>query len=792
MKVAHPVSVVITGLALLLTGPVTIGLSILLPVASRAQTPEILPMPRPIPEPPDWRDRHDWPPPERRFQEIEAHAEAEGVLDGGILQIDYRQVFRNHGRRLEEIEVLLPIPPDATVSNGLLVADGQEIPAEVLPAGEARRIYEDIVRSRRDPALIELAGHGLIRLSAFPIPPGGERIVSYRTQQAVTSALDGRARLLLPVASMCGIGNVHGEAELSLVVKSADPVLQVYSPTHEVDVDRENAHRVRLTYRDHAPDPRETIEIIVVRDARSMGLDLRTAEGRGRHEDDYFLLALSPGWDLYDSGRRSPRRIIFVLDVSGSMKGEKFEQARAALRDILRGLHPEDRFNLIAFSDDVDVLYPGGLRKAGRQTVREARDWVDDLDADGGTAIADALEEALDLAGRHEDAMILFLTDGLPTVGERNRDAILRIGRDAGADVRVYSLGVGYDVDALLLDGLARQSHGTATYVRPGEDIATAVDALHARVGHPCARNVRVSFDGVSVDEVYPGGPRDLYADEPLLIAGRVSDRAGRATVRVTGRGPRGERLAEAWEIDFSDRDLRSRAVPTLWAARKAADLIERIRTEGRDPETVAELRALSERYGILNEEVSLLAREDDLLAENRTLRPVPDRGLRLREQMQMLDGGRAKAREAPPQGSGATLQAPAAPAPLATGERAVGLSDLTWKLEESKSAVRLAKDTDEAMVRSAGGRTFRLEHGVWTDDAIPDPLPKSVERVTVKGYGSAYFRLAAASGRLREILGLGERLTVYLDGMLLSVDPAGADSLPDAQIARIAQRVEP
>jgi hypothetical protein len=140
--------------------------------------------------------------------------------------------------------------------------------------------------------------------------------------------------------------------------------------------------------------------------------------------------------------------------------------------------------------------------------------------------------------------------------------------------------------------------------------------------------------------------------------------------------------------------------------------------------------------------------------------------------------------------GSGLARQAPSAPAPQEMREREVGLSDLTWKLEESKSAGGV-QAAGESAVRSAGGKSFQLKDGVWTDGAVPDPLPKKIERVKVKSYGGAYFRLAGGSERLREMLGLGERVTIYLDGILLIVEPGGSDTLPEAAIERIVRIAE-
>ncbi len=720
--------------------------------------------------------------------EVRGSTRVDARLDGLILQVDCEQTFVNDGARLEEIEILIPVPADAVVTNGLLLADGQEYPAEVLPAEDARRIYEEIVRSRRDPALIELAGHGLIRLSAFPIPPGGTRQVSFRYSQTLPGR-DGRLRLLFPVAALCGLDR-SGPLDLRLTIDGRERLSQVYSPSHDIEIEREGPTAASLHYSADSPDPHETLEVIALRDEKPIGVDLRTASGHG--EDDYFLLAVSPGWELLSERKRAPKTVIFVLDTSGSMAGEKFEQARRALEGMIEQTSPEDRFNLIAFSGNVRALFPGGPRRADAEALRRAGDWLRGLNAAGGTAIADAIEEAYDELDR--SGLVLFLTDGLPTVGEQDHDAIVRRAAARGRSIRFYAFGVGYDVDATLLDDLARRGGGSVSYVRPGEDIEDAVTALRQRVEYPCARDVRVQIAGARIDDLLPEGPRDLFAGEPLIFAGRVHPGAGHATVRLTAEGPDGRSLSGSWTIDFDDPDSRSSAVPVLWASRKAAGLIERIRREGHDPAALDELREISRRYGILNEEVALLAREDVPLAE---ASPPPTTwghsgsgvhtrggpGERIRDYgvSDLMDAPTAQATEAPmrraPQDS--------------ERKKEVDLSAKVWSLNDAGSRDALTgTEQERETIRTAGEITFRREGESWTDTRITDPLPKGTETIRVRPYGPAYFELARAGGRMADWFSLGERVRVLLPGIVLEVSPEGEETLPAGTLQRLIAAV--
>lgn len=692
---------------------------------------------------------------------VDRSAEVNARLDGTILEVAVEQTYRNHGHAMQEVEVLLPIPADAVVTDGLLMADGREYPAEVLPAAEARAIYESIVRARRDPALLEYAGHGLIRLSAFPIPPGGERKVSYRYHQTIP-APDGRMRLLFPVAALCGIDS-PGPLDLRIDIGGKDRLTSVYSPSHDIEIDRDDAYSARLRYGADLPDPHEMLELIVVRADGEIGCDWRMA--RGFDEDDYFLVAIAPGWDLMRGRDRQGESITFILDTSGSMEGEKFEQARAALERFVEELSPRDRFNLIAFSNRVDPLFRDGVRSADARSRERALDWLDDLEATGGTALAEAIDMGCRLSPR--GGLVLLLTDGLPTVGETNRERILRRAADRGGALRFYAFGVGYDVDAHLLDDLAKQGAGSVSYVRPGERIDEAVAVLWRRVGYPCATDVRIEIAGARAREVYPDGPQVLFAGEPLLFAGRIRDLSRSARITVTGVVPDGRRLHETYRISRADRTDESRSVPILWASRKAADLIDRIRREGGDRRALAELQELSKRYGILNEEVALLAREDEphLLADRVGQSVVP------------LDGSTRFRSMASP---------PAAGMPLPE-QKDVDLSAKVWELRTEGAAPPVARN-ESATEKQVDDKTFTLENGIWTDRAISDPLPSGTRTIRVAPYGDAYFKLAAATPRLRSWLGAGERVRIYLDGILLEVDPSGEASLPDHTIESVIE----
>src|SRR5207248_1994319 len=304
--------------------------------------------------------------------------------------------------------------------------------------------------------------------------------------------------------------------------------------------------------------------------------------------------------------QRVPQDVILVLDTSGSMAGEKMEQARKALKYCLDNLAEKDRFGLINFATVVNK-YKDGLIDAGKDQVAQAKKWVDELEATGGTAIYDALEAALEFRPRDESRTftIVFFTDGQPTIGEGDKtkpEAILKntLARNS-ANTRIFTFGVGDDVNATLLDQLAERTRALATYVRPQEDIEAKVSGLYAKISRPVLSNLRLVATGeVRLLEVYPPQLPDLFHGQQVTVLGRYSGH-GPSALKLTGQVGK-EAREFVYELTFpkstEEKDSKD-FVEHLWARRKVGYLLDQIRATGENKELVAEVVSLAKKYGI-------------------------------------------------------------------------------------------------------------------------------------------------------------------------------------------------
>ncbi|MFM8221176.1 MAG: VWA domain-containing protein, partial [Planctomycetaceae bacterium] len=313
------------------------------------------------------------------------------------------------------------------------------------------------------------------------------------------------------------------------------------------------------------------------------------------------------------------RTLLFVVDKSGSMSGAKMEQARDGLRFLVRQLRPLDTFNIIAYESRVTLFRPE-LQVGDAASQEAALQWIDGLYAGGGTAIDGALQGAFQLAtDPKRPTFVVFLTDGLPTVGEVQELKIAQNARQANqVRGRLFPFGVGFDVNARLLDRLAADHRGAASYVRPNENIEAGIAALYNRIGSPLLTDLQLEWKlepglpagAAVVNRTYPKQLTDLYRGEQLVYVGRYRQ-PGKVRVTLSGvRGAERVSLDAEGELAAQSPDDSLIFVERLWATRRIGELIEQLDLEGRNPELIDELVQLSLRHGILTPYTSFLAEE--------------------------------------------------------------------------------------------------------------------------------------------------------------------------------------
>jgi Ca-activated chloride channel family protein len=527
-------------------------------------------------------------------------------IDEQVAITKVEQTFRNHTDRQLEATYIFPVPKGASVRSFTMWVGGKEVKGELVEAAKARQIYTSIVQRTMDPGLLEYMGSDLLRLKVFPILPKSDQKVAV-SYTSVAPAEQGLVAYTYPL-------KIDGKATATLEkfavtahLKSQHPLQNIYSPTHAITVTRPNDRQATVAFAKEQALLDRDFQLYYSAGGKDVGLTA-LAHRPTASQDGYFLLLISPRAELAKE-QRLPRDMVFVLDTSGSMRGKRMEQARNALKYCLKSLQPDDRFGLINFATTVNK-YTEGLLPATTDELERARKWVEKLEATGGTAINDALAAAL--AMRSSDATrpftLVFFTDGQPTIGETDPEKILKnVAAKNTASTRIFTFGVGDDVNATMLDALAEQSRALSTYVRETEDIEAKVSSLYAKISNPVLTNLKLTVGSdIKLSEVYPPELPDLFHGTQLVVLGRYSGK-GHAAVKLTGSVGK-ESREFVYETSFPAKTTEPREfVEDLWARRKVGYLLDQIRRNGEKKELVEEVVVLAKRYGITTPYTSYL-----------------------------------------------------------------------------------------------------------------------------------------------------------------------------------------
>jgi Ca-activated chloride channel family protein len=637
-----------------------------------------------------------------------------------------------------EGRIVFPVPPGSSVTDLVLSGGPEALEGKLLDADDATRIYEDIVRRLIDPALLRSLDGDLYEVRAFPVPPGEERQVSF----TVTTPLlaEGEQALVeVPWSRMSPrptAGQVNVDVDVPWEVRSA------VAPGFDVDRDRRGAGELGVDWEsptEWAPDTNFRLYL-----SGGEGLvDTRLLPFRERDEDGYFSLLFSP---VIEIDEQVARDVVVVLDRSGSMEGDKMAQAIDAAAYVLDNLGADDRFGIVDFSRYVrtfDVeLRPASDASAGIDYVRE-------LAAGGNTNISGALERGLEFLDGSRPGTVIFVTDGLPTVGIERTDGILEIAEGAAPErTQVFAFGVGYDVDTLLLDTLADAFTGTSHYVTPEEQIDIEVARLYERVSAPVLSEVHISIDGVDTWDLAPAELHGIFAGNQAMLTGRY-DQAGAATVTVTGNSAGGPETF-TYDVTFPERDEADPTIAQLWGQRRVAHLLTELRIEGVRESLVEELVEVANQFGIVTPYTAYLAEEPEMALQRP--RPLPGGPV----------GGHGGAFEMAMDEAEALASSPT------SGQEAVRAASAVEELRDADGAVRWDSQKRERL-QVVGAHTYVELDGTWTRrDYDPEIDAPEVE------VGSAEFlALLREDPSLAEAAALGESvITLGPDGWITIVWP--------------------
>jgi Ca-activated chloride channel family protein len=733
-------------------------------------------LPRPIiiwPHPPTPTPRPA-PEPVYEIKELDVNVS----LQDQIAKVQLSQSFHNSGSRPLEVCFIFPLPYDGAIDQMTFMLDGKEYDAKLLNAQEARRIYESHVRRNQDPALVEWMGTGMFKTSVFPVPAGATRKVTLKFSQLCRKH-NGLTELTFPLSTAKYTSSPVGTVGIQVAIQSQAKIKNVYSPSHTVEMKRPSDNAAQVKYSATKEIPTTDFRLLYDVGDGPVGANVLSYKAKG-DEDGYFMLLVSPEIKR-SQDKPTPKTVVFVVDRSGSMSGKKIEQAKGALRFVLNNLREGDLFNIVAYDSNVESFKPE-LERYNDDSRKAALGYVEGLYAGGSTNIDGALQAAMaQLQDNSRPNYVVFLTDGLPTAGERNEGRIAENAKQRNkVRARIFSMGVGYDVNSRLLDKISRAGFGQSQYVRPNEDIEAHVSQLYARIGAPAMTDISITFDmegfpaerGTLVNRLYPRDAYDLFAGDQLVLVGRYKQGgAAKVTIKGTIDGTKHEYHFPA-DLASKSNDQTFAFAEKLWAMRRVGEIIDEIDLNGKNQELVNELVALSTKHGILTPYTAFLA---DEMANPHDLAQVRRQAVTALDSLSVAEGVSGfvqrdikaqlqRSNQATPSSSyhysESLQQAGAGGMP--------GMSGMPGaRGRAAMPALRTLNDDTPVVVtnvRQAGDKTFYRRNGRWVDATITEEQEKKVQKV--ERFGNQYFELLSKHGKdAAKYIASDEETVVVLEG---------------------------
>jgi len=697
------------------------------------------------------------------------------------------QEFYNPNPRQLEGTFLFPVPKGAQINKFTMEINDKPVEAELLAADKARGIYEDIVRKLKDPALLEYAGRDLFKVRIFPIEANSRKRITLSYSQLLKSD-SGLVNFVLPLNTDKFSAKPVKNVSVKIDLEAKRPLKSIYSPSHKVEIKRSGGNKATVGYEASDVKPDADFQLFFAQEQDDIGLNLLTYKTSS--EDGYFLLLASPGAEVKHT-KVIPKDVMFVLDTSGSMAGAKLEQAKKALAFCVENLNDTDRFEVLRFATEVEPLFDK-LVDVTKENRSKAQSFIKDLRPIGGTAIDDALKKALALRPDKGDRpyIVIFLTDGRPTVGNTKEDDIVaNVNSASRGNVRVFCFGIGHDVNTHMLDKITEETRAVSQYVLPEEDIEVKVSSFFSKIKEPVLASPKISFpDSVRITKLYPSPVPDIFKGEQLVLAGRYSGK-GAGAIQIEGTVT-GETRKFAYDVTFADEANDHEFIPRLWATRRVGYLLDEIRLRGENQELKDEVVELARKYSIVTPYTAYLITEDETrrgVAQNvRTLQFESDVKLReARDNYTFFMNDKGGERGVASARSYSSLKAANAPseaialgnvevlraAPQAAPVQLPGRLAATRRPGVVASKQVVAEETAlqyAEQSRFVGGKTFFQNQAQWVDaDAQKF---ENTKKVRIQFASQEYFELQKKHPKTQAWLAVGNNVQFVLNGTVYEI----------------------
>lgn len=675
-----------------------------------------------------------------------------------VTRID--QEFYNPSNYRLEGYYIFPVPKGAVINNFSMVINGKDTKAELLNSDKARKIYEDIVRKMRDPALLEYSGQDVFKLRIFPIEPRSEKKISISYSQVLESD-NNIFEYIYPLNTEKFSAKPLKNVSVRVDLKSDEKIKNIFCPTHEVDIVNKGDNHSIISYEEENVKPDIDFKLYFTQNPLPVGLSFLSY--KNGKDDGYFFLSASPSLET-DQSKIENKDITFIIDVSGSMSGSKLEQAKKALEYCVNNLNANDRFEIIKFSTEAYALF-NKLEQADKTNSSKAKEFIYHLQAIGGTNI----EEAFQLAFKDDQKssrphFVIFLTDGKPTIGEINDDKLLKKILTVNKDnSRIFTFGIGNEINTHLLDRITEATKAYRTYIGENEDIEIKVSNFYDKIQSPVLCDLKLDFDNdIEVYQALPKDLPDLFKGSNLLVFGRYK---GDGNSKVTLSGYiKGQKKEFTSNVNFADNDDEYNFILPIWASRRIGYLLDLIRLNGESKELVDEVTSLAREHGIITPYTSFLIMEDEDLRIRRNLlvdglQTMPARPELKKEMATDYSSMKIKS------GSSSVRASQELQLLNSAGnfsEMQQGNARMNYKDSEGNSR-NLSQQ-----VKNISGRAVYQQDKFWVDSKLQNQ--NNLKKVRIQFNSDEYFKLLSKEPETSQFLSLGQNVRFFYKNVFYEV----------------------
>ena len=685
-------------------------------------------------------------------------------IDDMTATTEVHAVMQNNARQAVEATYLFPIPDGMPLTDFTLRCNEISVSTTRLSQEETREVITTIVQQRREPVFLEWMGTEMMQAHITAIPASTRTRLYIRYRQTLTGH-NGVVKYIYPLNTAKLSAAPLRHFAVDIYVTHVPSIKSIYSPSHLLQIRKMAQYgSMAASYRTQQVLPDEDLLLFYTTSNNDVGMNLLTYADPEKG-DGYFQLLITPK-AVWPEEETQARDIVFVLDTSGSMRADgKLSKAKAALSYCLQRLNPRDRFSVISFNADIHP-WQGTLQSASKEHVTAAERFFSDIAARGNTNIDGALQQALHILksaeNNHRVRNILFLTDGLPTVGERNVQNILaNMAARNTVKARVFDFGVGYDYNAHFLDELAAQHNGVAENVLPNESLEKKIGAFYTKVAVPLFTDLRFDWGDAAIYDIYPQTLSDLYMGTPQVIVGRYTPGVKPSPTRITLTGTvNGETRSFSTEALLPADAHDDVFIPRLWATRKLGYLENQLRLTGSDENTLTEIIRLSKEFGILSEYTTFLT-EIDYSSPHGPIAnalSLSDVGL------SSVNAPRVRRMTEYEVGADAVSQS--------YNQKFAMNNDQYAPYNGAKIYSRRGSIVRLGQMRNISQRTFIQSERQWMDINY---TPTQTIRY-VKTFSPAYFQLANAHPRMAHFMSLGQYVTVSLKDEAIQFGDTGQE----------------